>query len=141
MPVSGFSVGKDVKLNLNLRGGILRVILTDFEAKPVYSDLKSTPLNGPPIHLSVPAGWKGTAKLDRQGPAIDDYVTAYEAAYWAGENMLTGTITETISEPDGTISKYRFTNVNIKVTEPGSWGGEKKVEQSLEFEASRRLAA
>ena len=139
MPLNGYSVGKDVVCTLNMPSGILRVILTNFDAKPVYTDLKASPLNSPPVHMSIPSGWKGTAKCDRQNATLDDFAAAYEAAYWAGQNVLTGTITETISEVDGSTSRYKFTNVNLKVTDPGAWAGEKLVDQTLEFEASRRL--
>jgi len=139
MPINGYSVGKDVVLTLNMASGILRVILTNFDAKPVYTDLKAMPLNSPPEHMSIPTGWKGTAKCDRQNSTLDDYAAANEAAYWAGQNILTGTITETISEVDGSTSRYKFTNVNLKVTDPGAWAGEKLVDQTLKSEASRRL--
>lgn len=139
MPLNGYSIGKDVKLTINGPNGLLRITLTAFDAKPVYTDLKASPLDSPPVHMSIPSGWKGTFKLDRQDSTIDDFLATNEAAYWAGQNILQGSITETISEVDGSSSRYRYTQVNLKVTDPGSWAGEKLVDQSLEFEASRRL--
>jgi hypothetical protein len=139
MPLNGYSIGKDVVLTINTPTGLMRVTLTAFDAKPVYTDLKSTPLDKPPVHMSIPSGWKGSAKLDRQDATVDDYVAANEAAYWAGQTVIQGSITQTITEANGTTSRYRYTNVNLKVTDPGNWSGEKLVDQSLEFEASRRL--
>lgn len=139
MPLNGYSIGKDNVLTINTPSGIMRVTLTHFDAKPVYTDLKSMPLDKPPVHMSIPSGWKGSAKLDRQDATIDDFVAANEAAYWAGQTVLPGSITQTITEVDGSTSRYRYTNVNIKVTDPGAWASEKLVDQSLDFEASRRL--
>ena len=139
MPLNGYSIGKDAVFTINTPNGILRVNLTGFDAKPVYTDLKSMPLDKPPVHMSIPSGWKGTFKVDRQDSSVDDYVATNEAAYYAGQSMLQGTITQTIEEVDGSTSRYRYTNVNLRVTDPGNWASEKLVEQSLEFEASRRL--
>jgi hypothetical protein len=139
MPLNGYSVGKDVVLTVNTPNGVLRLNITNFDAKPVYTDLKSMPLGSPPKHMSIPTGWKGTMKLDREDSTVDDYAAQVEAAYWAGQNIVTGSITETISEVNGATSRYRYTNVNLKITDPGAWAGEKLVDQSLEFEASRRL--
>ena len=139
MPLNGYSVGKDVVLTVNTPTGILRLPITNFDAKPVYTDLKAMPLGSPPKHRSIPTGWKGTIKLDRQDSTVDDYCAQVEASYWAGQNIVTGSITETISEVNGSTSRYRYTDVNLKITDPGAWAGEKLVDQSLEFEASRRL--
>ena len=139
MPANGYSIGKDAVFTVNTPTGLLRVVITSFDAKPVYTDLKSIPLNDAPVHMSVPSGWKGSFKLDRMDSSIDDYVATYEAAYWAGQNMLSGSITVTINEPDGSTSKYKFTKVNLKVTDTGSFSGEKLVDQTVEFEASKRL--
>lgn len=139
MPLNGYSVGKDVVITLNMPSGILRVNLTMFDAKPVFLDLKSRPLNSPPVHMNIPDGWKGSAKVDRQDASLDDFTAQAEAAYWAGQNVLKGSITQTVTEPDGSTSRYRFTNVSLKITDPGSWSAEKLVDQSLEFEASRRI--
>ena len=139
MPLNGYSVGKDVVLTVNTPTGILRLPITNFDAKPVYTDLKAMPLGSPPKHMSIPTGWKGTIKLDRQDSTVDDYCAQVEASYWAGQNIVTGSITETISEVNGSTSRYRYTDVNLKITDPGAWAGEKLVDQSLEFEASRRL--
>ena len=139
MPLNGYSIGKDVVLTINTPNGIMRVTLTGFDAKPVYTDLKSTPIDKPPVHMSIPSGWKGSFKLDRQDATVDDYVAANESAYWAGQNVIPGSITQTITEVDGSTSRYRFTNVNLRVVDPGNWAGEKLVDQSLDFEATRRL--
>lgn len=139
MPLNGYSIGKDHVLTINTPNGILRVRLTGFKSEPVYTDLKSTPLDAPPVHMSIPSGWKGSFKLDRQDSTADDFAANTEASYWGGQNIAQGTITETITEVDGTTSRFRYTGVNLKLKNPGDWSGEKLVEQDFEFEASRRL--
>lgn len=139
MPMNGYSVGRDHVLTITTPLGVLRIKITNFDAKPVFADLKSTPMNEPPVHMSVPSGWKGSFKIDREDNTVDSYLADIEALYWAGGNLPQGSITETIAESDGSTSRYRYTKVNLKVSDVGSWSGEKLVEQTFEFDASRRI--
>src|SRR4051794_32063881 len=104
MPVNGFSVGKDVQLNINLPSGPLNITLTDFNADPMFNDLKSKPLDGVPIFGVIPDGWKGAFKFDRRDPLVDNFFAAAEAGYFAGQNNGSGTVLETITEADGSIT-------------------------------------
>ena len=140
MPVNNFTVGKDVSLIVQTPTGQLNISngITDFTADPVYSELKSKPLNGVPVFALIPDGWKGSFKLDRLSPAVDQYFAALEAAYFNGANQIAGTIYETITEADGSLSQFRYTGVIIKLEKAGDYSGDKKVEQSISFMAGRR---
>jgi hypothetical protein len=141
MPYGNFSLGKDVVLDVITPTGVLQLpaTVTGFEAKPVYKRVKSEPLNGINLEVPVPAGWEGTITLDRQNNAIDAFFAQQEAGYYAGVNVLTATITETISEASGAISQYRYTNVALRFDEAGKKTGDNKIEQTIGFFASQRL--
>src|SRR5258708_4897027 len=110
MPVNNFTVGKDISLVIQTPTGQLAISagITDFSADPMYTDLKSKPLNGIPIFGLIPDGWKGSFKLDRLNPLVDNYFAGLEAAYFQGGNQLAGTIYETIGEPDGSLTQWRY---------------------------------
>ena len=55
-------------------------------------------------------------KFDRMNPVDDQYFAALEAAYYAGVNQLAGTIYETISEADGSVSHIDSNGVVIKLS-------------------------
>jgi hypothetical protein len=140
MPVNNFTVGRDVSLVINTPNGQLTIPgITDFTADPMTTELKSKPLSGIPQFGYVPDGWKISLKLDRMNRTIDNFWAAFEAAYYAGSNQVAGTINETISELDGSVSQWRYTGVVLKLEKAGDFSGDKKVEQSLTGLASQKI--
>jgi hypothetical protein len=139
MPVNNFTVGKDVSLVIQLPTGPLTLTLTDFGAKPKTTTLESKPLSGIKQHAYIPDGWELSFKLDRLDETADSFWANFEAQYYAGANQLAGTIYETISEADGSVSQWRFANVVVKLDNAGDYSGDKKVEQSFSGMASQRI--
>ena len=141
MPAGGFSVGRDVSLTVIYNGAPLTFgLVTNFEAKPITGDNKILGLDGVPRHQVFPEGWSGSFTLTREDASTDDWWASLEAAYFAGQNIPYGTILESITEADGSLSQYRFENVSLKLTDAGSWSGNKEVIQKVEFMASKRKA-
>lgn len=140
MPFNNFSVGKDVSLTVITSLGPLSFIgLTDFTADPMTTDLKSKSIDGTPRFGFIPDGWKGSFKLDRLDPTVDNYWAQVEADYYAGKNIQAGTINEIITEADGSVTQWRYDGVVLRLEKAGEWGGDKKVEQSISFEAAHKL--
>lgn len=142
MPFDNFSIGKDITLDVVLPDGTplaLPVTTTGFEAKPEYAKLKSVALDSVNREVSIPQGWRGTIELDRRDDTVDSFFAAQEAGYYAGANTLTGTITETISEADGSVSTYQYIKVNLSFEEAGKKEGDKKIMQKIGFFASQRI--
>src|SRR5262245_12532803 len=117
MPVNGFTIGKDVSLVIQTPTGPLNIStgITDFSADQMTTDLNSKPLTGERKFGVIPDGWKGSFKLDRMNPAVDNYFAALEEAYFQGGNQLAGTIYESIAEPDGSVTQWRYTGVVLKL--------------------------
>lgn len=140
MPVNGFSVGKDVSLDIIGPQGPLRFsYITGFTSKPDITDGKVKGLDGITRHVRFPDGWSGSFSIERQDSTVDDYFAQLEANYFAGLNELPITITETITEVSGGISQYRFVGVLLKLDDAGDFKGDATIKQKITFMASRRL--
>ena len=139
MPFNSFSVGKDVALTVVTSYGTLTFAgLTDFMADPMTTDLKSKALDGTPRFGFIPDGYKGSFKLDRLDPTVDNYWAQVEADYYAGKNIQPGTINEIITEADGSTTQWLYDGVVLRLEKAGDWGGDKKVEQTVSFEAAHK---
>jgi len=137
MPVNDFSVGKDVSLTIvTSYGTTVFSGLTNFTADPMTTDLKSKGIDGTPRFGFIPDGWKGSFTLDRLDPSVDNYWAQVEADYFAGKNIKAGSISEIITEADGSITEWKYTGVILRLERAGDWGGDKKVEQTISFEAA-----
>lgn len=140
MPVNGFSVGRDVSLNINTPVGIQRFsLISGFDAKPEVSTQKVKGLDGLVRNVIFHDGWTGSLDIERQDSTLDDYWAQIEADYFAGFNSGAATITETITEVDGSVSQFRFEGVVLKLDDAGNWKGDSTVKQKLSFMASRRI--
>src|ERR1700761_1323633 len=139
MPTGNFSTGKDLSLIIQTDQGPLQIQLTDFNAKPKTGSIESTQITGETLHAYTPRGWDLSFKLDRFDTTVDDFWAIFEANYYAGVNQIPGTIYQTIKEADGSISQWQFNKVVIKVDDPGSYAGDKKVDQSLSGFATQRV--
>ena len=140
MPFNNFSIGKDVVLDIVTPSGVLNlpVTTTGFEAKPLYNHIKSIGMDGVNREAAIPTGWSGSITLDRQNNVVDAFFAQQEAGYYAGQNVLTAQITETIQEANGTVSQYRYVNVSLSFEEAGKKTGDDKIAQTIGFFASKR---
>jgi hypothetical protein len=141
MSIGPFNTGRDVVLNIATPTGPLRLptTTTDWEAKPKYKEIESVALSGENNHASVPIGWTGTIGLDRTNNQVDSFFATLESNYYAGINIGYATITETISEGDGSTSSYRYTKVSLRLEEKGKFVGDDRVQVRIGFSASRRV--
>lgn len=141
MPVNNFNVGRDLSLQIVGYDGIIHnfPLVTGFDAKQETHSIKIMGMDGTVRFLELPAGWTGSFGTDRQDSSLDDYFANLEAGYYQGLNVQAATITETISEVDGSVKQYRFTGVVFKLDDAGSWAGDKQVSLKVGWSASRRI--
>ncbi len=134
------NLGRDVVLNiLDPRRGIQRFgLMTGFDGKPQYNQLESKGLDGVPRFRNVPHGHRLTFNFDRQDRSIDDYFAQAEEDYFNGAQMPQVSITETITELDGSVSQWIYTGVSLTLTDGGTWKGDAITTQSIEGMASRK---
>lgn len=142
MPINSQSIGKDVSLDIYTSRGSLNIpaaAITNFTSQPQTTSTASKGLDGETRNAVFPDGWQGTFEIDRLSSVLDLFWADYEADYHAGVNLMPGTITETIREPDGSVSQFRYTKVVLNFTNAGSKQANQLVKQTMSFMASRRL--
>lgn len=140
MPLNGFSVGRDVSLDIvGAAGAIQFSMITGFRSKPDITDAKVKGLDGITRHVRFPDGWSGSFSIERQDSTVDDYFAQIEANYYAGLNEIPVTITETITEVSGAVTQYRYLQVLLKLDDAGDWKGDATIKQSVSFVAARRV--
>jgi hypothetical protein len=141
MSVNGFTTGRDITLSIQTPGGTLPVTanITNFNANPAYTDLKAKMLDGTTRHGVIPDCWEGSFDIERFDPTLDNYFAQYEDDYYNQNPISSGTIYETISEADSSITQWRYTGVTLKLTKAGDYAGDKQVQQSVMFRAERRI--
>ncbi|MCJ7926443.1 MAG: hypothetical protein MUW55_11020 [Pantoea vagans] len=139
MPQLGYSLGRDIAVDITTPTGKLRLPkVTKFTSKPNISTNKITALNGVTDTLQSPTGWEGTFDSERMDSTLDDFWAQWEENYFNGVDQQAGSITETITEPNGSVSVYRYETVSFHLTNPGDKEGDKTIKQSLAFTANRR---
>jgi hypothetical protein len=140
MPANGLSTGIDVKMSFNDIDGVQQfAILKNFQAKEDSTVDQRTYIDGKTRHPKFHKGWSGSFTTDRTNNVIDRYFALQEASYYAGRDQLPMTITQTITETDGSVTQYQFIEVVLVYDDAGTWSGEEVVSQSISFQASRRL--
>jgi hypothetical protein len=140
MPANGFSIGRDIVLDIITPTGVLRPkIRTGFNSKMETTALMVRGMDGVMLFDELPAGWSGGFDLDRADSTLDDYFAARESDYYGGIASPTISITETISEVSGSISQFRYTGVALKFEDAGNKGADKTVGQKVSFKAARRI--
>jgi hypothetical protein len=140
MPLNGFTIGRDLSVNIQTPNGPLNLALvTKFTAKPDITDVKVKGLDGRTRHLRFPDGWSGSFEVERQDSTLDDYFASEEANFYAGLDLAPSTITETITEASGVVSQYQFVGVIFKLEDAGDFAGDATVKQKLSFVAEQRI--
>ena len=140
MPVNGYNIGSDTTLNVIVEGQLLvSQILTSFEARQITTRLKSVGIDGKNRYADLEEGWEGELSYDRGDPALDEFFAAKEAGRYAGLRPPRIHITETTTNVDGSISKYRYEGVTMRLDTIGRRSGDAKVEERVSWACSRRI--
>lgn len=139
MPQNGYSVGRDISLNVMTPTGQLVINrITGFESKQESSKSKVKRLDGINDSLRFFEGWSGSFTVERADSIVEDYFIQLEANYYAGLNEQPATILETITNPDGSVSQYRYERVILSLDDAGNWQGDATVKIKVSFEAARK---
>lgn len=140
MSVNDFNVGSDTTLSLIVDGQILRsAILTSFEARQITASLDSTGIDGVNRYDEIEKGWEGTLEYDRADSILDDFFAAKEAARYNGMPKPHISITETTTNVDGSVVKYRYPRCALKFDSIGARKGDSKVEPKVGWKSGRRI--
>lgn len=139
MPTTQFSIGRDCQLVvMGPAGRVDLTFVTGFESRQITHPVRVDRLDGVPMAAELPRGWEGSFEVERGTSDVDDFIAATEVAYFAGGNLLFGTLYQYVNEVDGSTSTYQYDGVVFKLANAGSWKGDASVKQKLEFWASKR---
>lgn len=139
MPQNGYSVGRDISLNVMTSSGPLVINrITAFDSKQETSRSKVKRLDGINDSLRFFEGWSGSFSVERADSITEDYFIQMEENYYAGLNEQPATILETITNPDGSVSQYRYERVILSLDDAGNWQGDATVKIKVSFEAARK---
>ena len=141
MPLQGFSVGRDISFDItDTTGAPLDFgLLTEFKSKKDNKKHKVNPIGGGSIEITFPDGYSGTFKYERRNSSADDYFCRMDANYYAGTDTPQLSFTETVQNPDGSISQYRYIGVTLSYDDGGTWAGDKTVSQTIAWHAAKKL--
>ena len=145
MPVSNngvlnISIGRDVSVVLTVAGQSIDLQnVTGFEAVPRYASLKVDRLDGQVLSAELPKGWSGRFSMERSNDALDAFFAAMEDSWFASGTLQNGTITQAITEADGSVSRYQFVNCALRFGGQG-WKAESPVAMEIHFSATQRVA-
>jgi hypothetical protein len=136
-----YNVGSDTTIVITANGTTLvSLILTSFEARQITTRLKSVAITGVNRYRELEEGWEGTLDWDRADSSLDDFFAAKEAGRYAGQEPPVIQFNETTTNPDGSISQFRYTGVTMKFESIGKRSGDAKVDQRVTWTCSRRKA-
>lgn len=140
MPLNGLTSGIDNKLTFRDTSGILRFVqIESFTSKEDARTDKVIGMDGNVRHPKFHQGWSGSFVVDRTSNVMDNYIAFQEASYNLGLDQLPVTITQTISESDGSVSQYQYINCVLTMDNAGNYSGSEIVKQNFMFESSGRL--
>lgn len=139
MPQNGFNVGRDVGLTIVTGSGPLTLnLITGFQSKQETTETNIKGIDGATRFVRFINGWTGGFTLERQDATLDRYFAQIEANFYAGINETPVTLTETITEVDGSVSQFRYLGVLLKYDDAGEYRGDATVKQTMSFVATMR---
>lgn len=135
MATNAFNTGKDcsvVIIHPLANGGRLDLpLITDFDAKPSYHDIKSNGLDGFTRVQHIPENVAVSFSADRSNSAVDDFCSALWQAYRVSGRVPDGVVYQYVTEIDGSTTTTQFDGVAFKADDLGSYKKESAVAQKI----------
>ena len=103
-------------------------------------ELKSMPYNTVPRYGYVPDGFRIDFSIVRTAALMEDLMVTFSKNFNQGSVIQPGYLNESINNPDGSVSRYQYTNFVIFLDDHGDVSREKPVMQRLTGMASDKVA-
>lgn len=139
MPVNGMTVGRDYSLAYYDQNSGTIVDLGDVQNVKISAqkhDIKSMPYNDVPKFGYIPDGYKISFTIARTNSKLEDFQLAASQRFNSGNIVKPGFLNETVTNPDGTVSRYQYTGFVFFVTDLGEVSREQVVKMQAEGMAS-----
>lgn len=140
--INNMSVGKDYSLAYYDADTQTIVDLGDVQNVKINAqkhDIKSMPYNDVPRYGYIPDGYKFSFTVVRTGPALEEFQLAANTRFNSGAASKAGFLNETVTNPDGSVSRYQYTGVVFWVGDIGEISREKPVQMQAEGYASDKV--
>jgi hypothetical protein len=142
MSVNQMSVGVDYSLSFYEGSSGVLVDLGDVQNVQITAmkhDIKSMPYNQVPRFGFVPDGFRVEFTITRTGAVLEDFMALFNKNFNAGSIIKPGYLNQTITNPDGSVSRYQYTNFVVFLTDHGAISRDKTVTLKLEGMASDKV--
>ena len=142
MPAAGYTVGLDIKLVLvdQNTGAVLSwPVLSSADFKQMTKALEWKPLNGNIAFAELPGGWEVSFEVERTDGSVMDYFVISEAAYLSGGPASQFYLQQTVNNPDGSATQYRYINGAMKLSNAGAFKMDDKVSLKIDGRFGRCL--
>lgn len=141
MPTNAGLVGVDFSFGYYDQNTGALVDLGDVQSVKIVAqkhDIANRPYNGVPKFDFVPDGYKINFSITRTVSALEDLAVQREANFNAGAGNSAGYLSETITNTDGSVSRYQYTGFVFFLTDHGDISREKTVTIAGEGMASAK---
>lgn len=143
MPSNAGSLGVDYSLGYFDANNNQLVDLGDVQNVKIQAqkhDIKNAPYNAPSKYDFVPDGHKISFTIARTSSLLEDLAVAREANFNSGGFNYAGYLNETVTNPDGSVSRYQYTGFVFFLTDHGDLSREKLVMLQGEGMASTKIS-
>jgi hypothetical protein len=142
MPAAGRTVGRDLTLVIvdpNYNGGMPLAfpVIADSNFRQLAKRLQWIAMDGTNSYAEIPQGWEVSVTIDRADGSVMNYFVQTEANYFTGASTSQLYVSETITNPDGSTSQYRYVQGTAKLTDGGKFAGDDKVQVKIDMVFSR----
>ena len=142
MPVNNMNVGVDYSFGYYDANTGTLVNLGDVQniRRTVQKhDVASRPYNAPPRFDYVPDGHSFEFTITRTKSDLDDLMVTREANFNSGKVNQPGYLNETVTNTDGSISRYQYTGFVFFMNDPGEVARDTVVTVKCEGRASQKV--
>ena len=141
--IGGYNVGKDSTINVVVVGlnSFTLPELTELTMEAKTTTKTILPVNGDPNHCVFMEGYSGTMTGERKNRSMDDLWKILEGSYFSATNSPPIYIDVVTRETDGSVTNFKYTNVQFASFKPGPLKGNDTQTWSVEVLASRRVVS
>ncbi|WP_036048704.1 hypothetical protein [Bradyrhizobium sp. Tv2a-2] len=142
MPLNGMNTGVDYALSYyDATSGTLIDLgdVQDVTITAMKHDIKSQPYNNVPRYAFVPDGYDVNFNITRTDSTLEDLMVTLAQNFQSGKVQSPGYLNQTIRNPDGSVSRYQYTNFVVFLTDHGNISRDKTTTLKLTGRASDKV--
>ncbi|MCC3246676.1 hypothetical protein LG047_15350 [Methylocystis sp. WRRC1] len=142
MPINGMNVGRDYTFGYYDSNTGQMVDFGDIQSVSItadYTDVVSRPYNGPPRFGYIPNGFSISFTITRTGKDLEEFQLLAAQRFDEGQIDRPGYLSETVTNQDGTVSRYQYTGFVFKLTNLGEISRDTVIRQSGVGKASKKV--